>query len=62
MQKWKCVTRVAVVPRALLVGDQASGAAQGLHDGDQVGHQMQLIISKKGSEDAGNLGLHTRHF
>ena len=53
MQKWKCGTRVAVVPRALLVGDQASGGSQGLHDGDQEGHQMQLLISKYDSDDTG---------
>ena len=46
MQKWKCVTRVAVLPRALLVGDQASGATQGFHCGDQVGHQKQLLAYK----------------
>ena len=43
LQEWKRVTRMAVVPRSLLVGDEASGATQGFHGGDQVGHQMQLI-------------------
>ena len=43
MQEWERVTRVAIVPRALLVGDEESRVAHGFHGGDQVGHQKQLL-------------------
>ena len=43
MQGWERITCVAIVPRTLLVGDEASRAAQGFRGGDQVGHQMQPL-------------------
>ena len=43
MQGWERVTCVAIVPCTLLVGNEASRAAQGFHGGDQVGHQMQPL-------------------
>ena len=43
MQGWERVTCVAIVPCTLLVGNEASRAAQGFRGGDQVGHQMQPL-------------------
>ena len=38
---------MAIVPRTLLVGDEASRAAQGLRGGDQVEHQVQPLLTEK---------------
>ena len=46
-QGWQRITCVAIVPRTLLVGDEASRAAQGLRGGDQVEHQMQPLLAEK---------------
>ena len=47
MQGWERVTCVAIVPCTLLVGNEASRAAQGFRGGDQVGHQMQPLPPEK---------------